>query len=48
MDFNPLNGMYDLDWTKIELIEIEEEVEINFNTSLFLPHNFDPCKGLEI
>ena len=42
--FNPLKGMYNLDWNTIELLEIEEEVEFDFNTKQYLPQDFNPLK----
>jgi len=35
----------DLDWSKIELIEVEEEVELGFDTKDYLPKDFNPLKG---
>ncbi|MCF8274594.1 MAG: hypothetical protein K9I95_12260 [Flavobacteriaceae bacterium] len=35
----------DLDWSKINLVKIEEEAEIGFDTKAFLPENFNPLKG---
>ena len=45
-DFNPLKGLYDLDWSTIELIELEEEVTIDFDTKQYLPEDFNPLNGL--
>lgn len=36
----------DIDWDSIELVELEEEVEIGFNTKDYLPEGFNPLKGL--
>jgi len=44
--FNALKGKNDLDWSTIELIEIEEEIEINFDVKAYLPVGFDPYKGM--
>ena len=44
--FNPLKGLGDLDWYKIELIELEDEVTIDFDTKQYLPKDFNPLKGL--
>ncbi len=34
-NFNALQGMHDLDWNTIELVELEEEgVELNFDTQI--------------
>jgi hypothetical protein len=30
--FNALKGKDDLDWSKIELVEIEEDLELNFHS----------------
>ena len=38
--------MYDLDWDSIELVELEEEVTINFDTKQYLPKDFSSLKGL--
>ena len=35
-----------MDWSKIELIEIEEDIEINFDVKAYLPVGFDPYKGM--
>ena len=32
--FNAYKGMYDIDWSKVELVEIEEEVDLSKNESL--------------
>ena len=45
-DFNPLKGMYDLNWDEIELVEIDEEVFIEFDTKQYLPKDFNPLKGM--
>jgi len=43
---NEINELQDdLDWSKIELEEIEEDVEIGFDTKAYLPENFNPLKG---
>ena len=34
-----------LDINDIEVIELEEEVELGFDTSNYLPENFNPLKG---
>ena len=34
-----------LDINDIEVIELEEEVELGFDTSKYLPENFNPLKG---
>ena len=39
------NYSEDLDWSKIELIEVEEEVELGFDTKAYLPKDFNPLKG---
>jgi hypothetical protein len=44
--FNSLEGLYDLDWNKIELTELEEEIEIDFDTKQHLPKGFNPLKGM--
>jgi hypothetical protein len=44
-DFNALKGMHDLDWNSIDLIEIEEEVELCFDTANYLPEGFNALKG---
>lgn len=36
----------DIDWDIIELVELEEEIEIGFNTKDYLPEGFNPLKGL--
>lgn len=36
----------DIDWDTIELVELEEEVEIGFNTKDYLPADFNPLKGM--
>ena len=38
--------MHDLDWNTIELVEIEEDVEFDFNTKDYLPKNFNALKGM--
>ena len=38
--------MYDLDWDSIELVELQEEVTINFDTKQFLPKDFNSLKGM--
>ena len=38
--------MHDLDWSTIELVELEEEVEFDFDTNDYLPNNFNPYKGM--
>ncbi|NNL16679.1 MAG: hypothetical protein HKO81_08570, partial [Flavobacteriaceae bacterium] len=43
--FNPLKGMYDLNWDNIELIELEEEVAIDLMINRYLPKDFNPLKG---
>lgn len=35
----------ELDWNKIKLLELEEEVILNFETKNYLPVNFNPLKG---
>ena len=35
-----------IDVSYIEVIELEEEVEMCFDTSMYLPENFNPIKGL--
>tara|TARA_R110002049_G_scaffold99113_4_gene241670 strand:+ start:5642 stop:6139 length:498 start_codon:yes stop_codon:yes gene_type:complete len=35
-----------LDWSSIELFEIEEEVNLGFNSKDYLPKGFNPLKGL--
>ncbi len=37
----------DVDWNAIELIELEEEVEICFDTKDYLPAGFNPLKGMD-
>ena len=32
--FNAYKGMYDIDWSKVELVEIEEEVDLSKDESL--------------
>ena len=32
--FNAYKGMYDVDWSKVELVEIEEEVDLSKDESL--------------
>ena len=36
----------ELDWSTIELFEIEEEVNLGFNSEDYLPEGFNPLKGL--
>ena len=36
-----------LDINDIEVIELEEEVELGFDTSKYLPENFNPYKGMQ-
>lgn len=36
----------ELDWSTIELFEVEEEVNLDFDTKDYLPANFNPLKGL--
>jgi len=36
----------ELDWSTIELFEIEEEVNLGFNSKDYLPKGFNPLKGL--
>jgi len=36
----------ELDWSSIELFEIEEEVNLGFNSKDYLPDGFNPLKGL--
>lgn len=36
----------DFDVASIEVIDIEEDVEINFDTKAYLPANFNPLKGM--
>ena len=36
----------DVDWCAIALVEMEEEVELGFNTKDYLPKGFNPLKGL--
>ena len=45
MNFNPLKGKFDLDWNKIKLVELEEEVNLDFETKNYLPEHFNPLKG---
>ncbi|WP_445956020.1 hypothetical protein [Yeosuana sp.] len=42
-DFNEESKI--LDWNAVELFEVEEEVELNFDTKTYLPENFNPLKG---
>ncbi|WP_303319102.1 hypothetical protein Q4Q34_03470 [Flavivirga abyssicola] len=35
-----------LDVSSIEVYEIDEEIEIGFDTKAYLPENFNPLKGL--
>ena len=35
----------EIDWNKIEILDIEEEVILGFNTKDYLPENFNPLKG---
>ena len=35
----------ELDWNKIKLVELEEEVILDFETNNYLPENFNPLKG---
>ncbi len=35
----------DLDWSKIKLVKVEEDVEIGFDTKAYLPKDFNPLKG---
>jgi hypothetical protein len=39
-----LTAAYDIN--SFELIEIEEEIEINFDTKAYLPDGFNPLKGM--
>lgn len=36
----------DLNWSSIELLEIEEEVVLCFDTKNYLPKDFNPLEGL--
>ncbi len=42
---NDLNEANNLDISTIEIVEIEEEVEINFDTKRYLPIGFNALKG---
>jgi len=33
--------------SKVELIELEEEVELDFDTKDYLPENFNPYQGMD-
>ena len=44
-NFNSLKGKHDLDWNSIEVVELEEEVELGFDTKNYLPKNFNALKG---
>ena len=35
----------ELDWNKIKLVELEEEVNLDFETKNYLPEHFNPLKG---
>ena len=39
--------MNDIDWNTIELYEVEEEVELGFDTKDHLPKGFNPYKGID-
>ena len=36
--------MFKLDWDKIEIYEIEEEVDLGINPKDYLPKDFNPYK----
>ena len=36
----------DIDWDAIELVEMEEEIELGFDTKDYLPEGFNPLKGM--
>ncbi len=46
--FNPTNNFTvgNLDAVSIEVIDIEEEVELNFDTKTYLPANFNALQGM--
>ena len=46
-NFNVLAGKNDIDWSKVELIEIEEEIELGFDTKDYLPMGFNPYRGMD-
>ena len=45
-NFNATKGMYDIDWSTVELYELEEELDLGFDTRDYLPEGFDPYKGM--
>ena len=45
-NFNPLKGLHDINWNDFDLIEIEEELELNFNIEDYLPNNFCSYQGM--
>lgn len=36
----------EIDWSDIELLEIEEEADLGFDTKAYLPAGFNPYKGM--
>ena len=44
-DFNARTGMDDIDWSTIELYEIEEEDD--FDPKKYLPEGFNPYEGMD-
>ena len=45
-NFNALKGKYDIDWSKMDLVdEPEDELEFDFDTKAYLPENFNALKG---
>ena len=43
-NFNPRAGMSDIDWSTIQLYEVEEEDD--FDPKKYLPEGFNPYKGM--
>jgi len=47
LELNVFSGMYDitLNIEDVEVVELEEDVEINFDTTEYLPENFNVLAG---
>ena len=39
------NVSNEIDWNKLEILDLEEEVTLDFDTNEYLPANFNPLKG---
>jgi hypothetical protein len=39
------NVSNEIDWNKLEILDLEEEVTLDFDTNDYLPENFNPLKG---